>query len=184
MKFIRPQKRYYERKTVGKLRYAFIFSLMIMSGFYNAYFMVERKVGEVLGTSTTTVIETVEVPVEVEKILLEPMLVKAKTEKQSIMAYMIEVFGDDASELISIVSRCENNKFDQNATNQNRNGTIDKGVTQINSIHLSGKEFKSCIHAHDDYKSNIDCAKEIYDKYGWSAWACSHVIGINPFHHK
>jgi hypothetical protein len=124
--------------------------------------------------------------VEVEREVIREVEVPLKldSDKQRAMAYIIEVFGDDASEMIAIVAKCENSTFNQEAKNHNRNGTLDKGVTQINSIHISGKEFKSCIEAHNDYRANIDCAKDIYDKYGWSAWSCSHVINETPFYLK
>lgn len=121
------------------------------------------------------------------KAYVEPVVVVSPkypemTEKQQIMSYIVEVFGDDADKLIIMVSTCENSEFNQEATNWNSNGTFDKGVTQINSIHISGKEFPVCKEAHNSWKANIDCAKAIKDKYGFKAWSCSHKINIKPFY--
>jgi len=196
MKFIRPQKRYYERKTVGRLRYAFIFSLMIVSGFYNAYFMIESKVGEVLGTSTTTVVETVEVPVEVEKVLLEPMLVEAETDKQQYMIWAIEIFGDKADEAIKIMA-CESG-FNPNTVGdtylmshnkqtgewigdsiglfQVRSGSTDWNRAAANN--MTADEFRAWMK---DPKANIEYAKTIYDRAGqsWKPWFnCMNKNGL------
>ena len=130
-------------------------------------------------------IETWNEVAEVQADYQKPVVVQPKnlemTEKQQIMSYIVEVFGDDADKLITMVSTCENSEFNQEATNWNSNGTFDKGVAQINSIHISGKEFPVCKEAHNSWKANIDCAKAIKDKYGFKAWSCSTKIGVKSF---
>jgi len=130
-------------------------------------------------------IETWNEVTEVQADYQKPVVVQPKnlemTEKQQIMSYIVEVFGDDADKLITMVSTCENSEFNQEATNWNSNGTFDKGVAQINSIHISGKEFPVCKEAHNSWKANIDCAKAIKDKYGFKAWSCSTKIGVKSF---
>lgn len=106
------------------------------------------------------------------------------TEKQEILSYIVEVFGDDSADIITMVRKCENSTFEMHRDNHNSNGTLDKGVLQINSVHLSGKEFPICKSAHDDWKLNIDCGKAIFDKYGLSAWSCSYVVGVTPFYER
>ena len=97
------------------------------------------------------------------------------TEKQQILDYIIEVFGDDSADAITIINKCENHAFNPGATNWNRNGTWDAGIFQINEIHgYSIEQMK-------DWKQNIDAAKKIFDGRGWSAWSCSHVINIKSF---
>lgn len=102
-----------------------------------------------------------------------------KSEKQQILEYIVEKFGDDAANAITLIRKCENSTFDQTRTNHNRNGSIDYGVFQVNDIHESrfGDDFKT------DWKANIDAAYEIYKSAGYkfTPWACADVINQTPF---
>lgn len=97
------------------------------------------------------------------------------TEKQQIMNYIVEVFGDDSADAITIINKCENHSFDPKAQNWNSNGSVDTGIFMVNSIHGYTEEQLK------DWKFNVDVAKKIYDNGGWKQWACSHVIGIKSF---
>ena len=93
------------------------------------------------------------------------------TEKQQILAYIVEKFGDRSADAITLINKCENHAFNPNAINHNRNGTVDRGIFQINSIHGGEEMF--------DWKKNIDMAYRIYKSHGekFTAWTCSKVIG-------
>lgn len=110
---------------------------------------------------------------DVNKVYVEKPVERCKTEKCQIYEYIIEKFQDDAADALTIINKCENHKFDTNATNYNRNGTVDRGIFQINSIH-AGEEMY-------DWKQNVDMAYKIFKNRGWSAWACSEVVGVKPF---
>jgi hypothetical protein len=103
---------------------------------------------------------------------------KNYSEKQQILAYIVEVFGDDSADAITIINKCENHEFNPKATNWNRNGTWDTGIFQINQVHGYTME------EMQDWKQNIIAAKKIFDKAGkkWTAWSCAHVVGQNPFY--
>lgn len=78
------------------------------------------------------------------------------------------VFGDKADEAI-MVARCES-KLGLYKCNDglNSNGSVDCGVFQINSIHGVSRKWL------DNYKINIQIAKQLYDEHGnWSAWYSS-----------
>jgi len=98
-----------------------------------------------------------------------------KTEKCQVLQYITEKFGERAADAIVIIRTCENSTFDQSRTNHNRNGTVDYGIFQINSIHEKryGGAFKT------DWKANIDVAFEIYKSAGekFTPWTCAHKIG-------
>jgi hypothetical protein len=97
------------------------------------------------------------------------------TEKQQILAYIVEKFGDDSADAITMIRKCENSSFDQSRTNHNRNGTVDYGVMQINSVHTAkcGEGIK------DSWKTNIDCGYEIYKAAGnkFTPWTCATEVG-------
>jgi hypothetical protein len=95
---------------------------------------------------------------------------KFQTEKQQIMAYIVEKFGDRSSDAITIINQCENHAFNTKAINHNSNGTVDRGIFQINSIHGGEEMF--------DWKQNVDMAYKIYHSQGdkFTAWTCATVI--------
>jgi len=102
------------------------------------------------------------------------------TEKQQIMSYIVEVFGDDADDAITIINKCENSEFNPKATNHNSNGTWDTGIFQVNQVHGYSLE------EMQNWKSNIDVAKKIFDKAGkkWTPWSCAHIVNQKPFYLK
>ncbi len=94
-----------------------------------------------------------------------------KSEKQQILEYIVEVFGEDAADAIVVVRKCENSAFNPRAVNYNRNGTVDRGIFQLNSQYWGGEELF-------DWKTNIDKAYEVFTRAGkkWSPWTCAHVV--------
>lgn len=98
-----------------------------------------------------------------------------RTEKEKILSYIVEKFGEDAADAITIINKCENHAFNPEATNWNKNGTWDRGIFQINQVHgYSWDEM-------GDWEKNIDAAYKIFKRRGWSAWACSSVVGVKSF---
>lgn len=86
--------------------------------------------------------------------------------------YIKEVFGADAERAIG-VAKCESG-LRKNAINKaNRNGSVDHGVFQINSVHTKkrGEDFKT------DWKANVRVAKQIFDEQGFRPWVCAKAIG-------
>jgi len=94
------------------------------------------------------------------------------SEKQQIMDYIIEKFGNDANLAITMLTTCENGELNTKAKNYNRNGTVDSGVFQINSIHDTPEEM-------ENWRDNVDMAYKIYHAQGdlFTAWTCAGVIG-------
>lgn len=59
----------------------------------------------------------------------------------------------------------------ERASNRNRNGSTDRGLFQINSIHLGGtRGCPSSANSLWDAATNAKCAKAIYDLQGMNAW--------------
>ncbi len=80
-----------------------------------------------------------------------------------IVQEIMNTFGHEWKTALAI-ARAESS-LNSRAVNQNRNGTRDIGIFQINDCHgWSDSE-------RYDWKNNIAMAKEIRDRYGWSAWS-------------
>lgn len=78
------------------------------------------------------------------------------------------------------IVKCESN-FNNLAFNKNKNGSVDKGVFQINSVHA--KAFKKVTGfdyevGANDFDANVKYARYIYDtQHNFSAWVCSRIVG-------
>lgn len=100
--------------------------------------------------------------------------------KTEIYEYLIEKFGDHASDAIAIIRTCENSSFEPTRmSGLNKNGTVDVGVMQI-SVDANNK---AEIELLKDYKYNIDrgYAKWLAGdggkhKKSFYLWTCAKVI--------
>jgi len=121
---------------------------------------------------TNNAIQVVEIEKRIEVIKEVEVDRKFTTEKQQIMAYIVEVFGDDAANAITVINKCENHAFNPKATNHNRNGSIDRGIFQLNSAYWGGEELF-------DWKTNVDVAYKVFTRAGkkWTPWTCAHTVG-------
>ena len=108
-----------------------------------------------------------------ESTLIEPQPQGSleKSEREQIFEYIVEVFGEHSPDAFNVLF-CENRNLDPYATNHNRNGTIDRGIFQLNSAYWGGEE-------NFDWKTNIDKAYMIFERANktWRPWTCSHRIG-------
>ena len=106
-----------------------------------------------------------------------------KSEKQQIMAYIVQVFGEDAPDAIQI-AKCESGLNPETIGDTNlmshNNGELvgdsigifqvrtgGEGWNRAKANGMSAEEFRVYLK---DYKKNIDYAKTIFDQRGWSAW--------------
>jgi hypothetical protein len=83
------------------------------------------------------------------------------------------VFGDKAEEAIKVFT-CEGLRSNRCNDGLNKDGSVDCGVAQINTIHGISRKWLL------NYKINIAVAKQIYDEHrNWSAWysskSCHHL---------
>ena len=81
--------------------------------------------------------------------------------------YICDKFGVYDCKMALAVARAESG-MNAEAWNVNRNGTIDVGIFQINSIHFNqpGCSLKEVA----DAKGNVDCAYSIWQEQGWRPW--------------
>jgi hypothetical protein len=102
------------------------------------------------------------------------------TEKQQILAYLVEKFGDRADKAIIMIGTCENSTFAPDRVsplNIQKSGrrSYDVGVMQINVDELNTEE----IERLKDWKYNIDRGYQKYKAAGnkFTAWTCATKIG-------
>lgn len=92
----------------------------------------------------------------------EPEPAQPLTGRNHIENEIIRVFGNE-SRLAIAVAKAESG-LNPRAVNQNRNGTKDIGVFQINDCHYFTESERF------DWRQNIWLAKQVKDTYGWRAW--------------
>jgi hypothetical protein len=70
----------------------------------------------------------------------------------------------------------ENPTLNPLATNQNNNGSVDRGIFQINSIHGRGE-------LDYDYKENVKFAHKLYTQSGnsFKPWTCGKLVGHQTY---
>jgi soluble lytic murein transglycosylase-like protein len=83
-----------------------------------------------------------------------------------------EYFGNETNYALAII-RCESggNTY---ATGYNSDGSVDRGVFQVNSVHSAA--VGGNLSALYDPATNVRVAKQIRDNSGWGAWTCSRKI--------
>lgn len=131
-------------------------------------------------TAPTREVEVVEKVSEVEIIKEVEVNRVFITEKQKILAYIVEKFGDDAADAITMIRKCENSSFNPQIVsplNIQKSGrrSYDVGVMQINVDENNTEE----IQRLKDWKYNIDRGYQKYVGRGkkFTDWTCAHVIG-------
>ena len=82
--------------------------------------------------------------------------------KNSIEEEIKNVFGYEW--LLAVAVAKAESGLNPRAVNQNRNGTKDIGVFQINDCHYFTESERF------DWRQNIRLAKQVKDTYGWRAW--------------
>lgn len=102
------------------------------------------------------------------------------TEKQQILAYLIEKFGNDSDKAIIMIGTCENSTFApdrKSPLNIQKSGrrSYDIGVMQINVDETNIEEQKRLTN----WKYNIDRGYQKYHAAGkkFTAWTCASKIG-------
>jgi len=81
----------------------------------------------------------------------------------SVTAEIRRVFGVEAETALAVMKAESNGKAD--AVHYNNNGSIDRGIFQINSIH--GYSESQLLNPKD----NIRLAYQIFKKQGWQGWS-------------
>ena len=88
--------------------------------------------------------------------------------------YIREVFGNEADNAIKIAQA--ESGLNPNAIHINKGGSVDRGIFQINSVHLD--RVNGNAEALFDPKTNIKVAYEIFSEQGWCPWTTARKLGL------
>lgn len=122
---------------------------------------LESRVEPVIVEVGTSVPFGPEKPAEVIVEAPEPI------KERSVDTMLRETFGDQYN-IAQAVMRAESGG-NTNAHHTNKNGSVDRGLLQVNSIHV--KKVNGDLESLYNPEVNISVAKQIYDESGWFAWS-------------
>ena len=108
-----------------------------------------------------------------KKVVNSTVDIKKDATVSDVEAYIRKVWAKEGSEQVRIalaVSSAENGTRQCDRTNVNKNGSIDVGIFQMNSIHNHKGELWKLGKLVDCY-NNIDRAYELWKSAGWGAWS-------------
>lgn len=104
------------------------------------------------------------------------------TQKQEILKYIVEKFGDRAADAITMLNKCENHGLRTDTINKgNSNGTWDVGVFQINVDPKDTAEVEKL----KDWKYNVDRAYQKFHSKNdtFYMWTCGDFVGDRTYVH-
>lgn len=115
-----------------------------------------------------------------DKLNFSAKIVTSDVTKTIVRYYLTKYFGKDEPTAEKIFT-CESNLNPNALNDKNKDGSTDRGVGQINSVHAN--QFKQVTGVNyawgaHDIESNVKFAKWIYDTSGWSPWVCSRIVGV------
>jgi len=101
--------------------------------------------------------------------------VASETIKQLSIYYIHKYFPEDQWEMAEKIARCESGLSNMAVNDRNTNGSTDRGLWQINSVHADRFEkmygVKWEVGAHD-FELSTRYAKFLYDHQGFQPWYC------------
>ena len=80
-----------------------------------------------------------------------------------------DVFGADAEDAIKVFT-CEGLRSNKCNDGLNKNGSVDCGVAQINSVHGVARKWLL------NPEINIRIAYQLFQEQGWNPWVCKYVL--------
>lgn len=151
----------------GALVTGSLYGLVVLTEFYNTNTIVFRKPFDVTRNRVVTIM-----PRETEVVLSEKTQKVAEIvkdeENKELATYICEKWGVVECKTALAVAKAES-EMNCNAFNVNTNGSIDLGVFQLNSNHLTkGGEWTLTNMA--DCHRNVDLAYEMWEAQGWTPW--------------
>lgn len=104
-----------------------------------------------------------------------------ETTKALVRFYIHKYFPQSEWANAEKVTTCESGMNPMSLNDKNRNGSVDRGLFQINSVHaqrfqqMYGVDWN--IGAHD-LDLSTKYAKFLYDHSGWGPWVCAKIVHV------
>jgi len=106
-------------------------------------------------------------------------IVTSDTTKQVSIYYIHKYFPQSAWKDVEATMRCESNLNNLSTNWHNKNGTIDRGLYMINSVHagqfktVTGMDYS--VGAYD-WDASSKFARWLYDHSGLQPWVCYQIV--------
>lgn len=146
----------------------FIANIIIWTIFYSLLFKLGEQYNSGKLISPLTGIKVTQVYAS------EPVIIKCELgpkEYLSCKAYNGEITWEEHDRIAKVIN-CES-RWNPEAINVNKNGTIDTGIVQRNSIHNKTLSTKDSF----DYKKSIDwMINKMHKDGGLNAWVCNRLV--------
>ncbi|MCR4285586.1 MAG: transglycosylase SLT domain-containing protein [Candidatus Kaiserbacteria bacterium] len=109
--------------------------------------------------------------------VVEPrvILIEVIPEEKTVEEKIRETFPEDPETALKI-AHCESSLDPSAINNRNKNGSVDKGLYQINSVH--DKRVRELDLDLFDTDDNLKIARLLYEEHTWSPWVCAKKLGI------
>lgn len=114
-----------------------------------------------------------------EKLERSSKVVTTETTRELVRYYIRKYFPQSEWANAEAIAKCESGLNPQSLNDKNTNGSADRGVWQINTVHAKRFQTMYAINwelgAHDiDMATRY--AKFLYDHSGWNPWVCRKVL--------
>jgi hypothetical protein len=147
---------------LGLLTFGFYKALQEVNNWFATHYF---KFNPIIELKINKPIEIRKREIEIKQVIKE---VKNLPEpKTTLEKYICDKFGVADCKIAIAVAKAESG-LGETKYHVNKDGSIDIGIFQINSVHWS-KPGCSPKELFDAYK-NVDCAYKIWEKQGWTPW--------------
>jgi hypothetical protein len=159
------------RKYVDHVKYGLYFIAgMLLASILIRYDLWEKKQQDWYDSQVSMLLSPTWGSNEVQAQEIEP----TPSPEELVIAEIKEVFGKDGDDAVRVFT-CESKLKSKCNDGLNKNGSVDCGIAQVNSVH--GVSRKWLLKP----EINIRVAKQLFDEQGWNPWrssnSCHHMLG-------
>lgn len=166
--YIKHNFKYWTAKKLNKHSLTIYKSIIIIMALFTLWAYINRQVnkGGLIDPRVSHVVPQV--------MASEPVVIKCELgpkEYLSCKAYNGEITWEEHDRIAKVIN-CES-RWNPEAINVNKNGTIDTGIVQRNSIHNKTLSTKDSF----DYEKSIDwMINKMHKDGGLNAWVCNRLV--------
>jgi hypothetical protein len=133
-------------------------AIYALNEFFSTHELIFQRIVSIDFQSPIRVVERVKPAPEIIRVFPNTPLTPTQQ-------YICDKFGTDCKMALA-VAKAENATWQCDRFGINKNGTLDWGLFQINTIHLKNVDLKSLL----DCEANVDFAYKLFKAQGWQPW--------------